>query len=594
LGLILNARGSLRAAQVELQRSVAVLVDAGAAAERIALARVNLAVVELHLGRIVVASALFKASLEVFESHRLTSEIITALNGLAHCERARGRFEAAETLHRRALHLVEPDHARQLGLCHEFLGRVAFDRGQWKRAEEHYARALEVAAAIAPDGDLMLEICWHQAELLIELGRLAAADEYLSRAEALCARSDERRELGSVQRVRATWMERSGDPRAREAFAVALETLESTGKAFEAALCRLAAARGEARRGEAIAGESLARCAAAFAAIDPDSAWLARVACEHDQVHASGESMVPRWGFVTRDPEMTALLDALPEIAATSYSVLLEGESGTGKEVLARALHQASGRHGAFVAVNCAAIPRDLFESELFGHVRGAYSGAAGEKIGLIEHADGGTLLLDEIGDMPAEMQAKLLRFLDDNCVRRVGDVRERRVQVKIVAATNRGLQDAVQSGAFRRDLYHRLAAHPLRIKPLRERRGDIAPLAAYLLAQEGLRARLELDGELLADLEARPWAGNVRELRNHLVGLALRATVPATSAGGPALRASLRTSRSSHERRTIEAALATHGGRVPEAARQLGLHVTTLRRKMRALGIERSASPVA
>jgi DNA-binding NtrC family response regulator len=195
---------------------------------------------------------------------------------------------------------------------------------------------------------------------------------------------------------------------------------------------------------------------------------------------------------------------------------------------------------------------------------------------------------------MPAEMQAKLLRFLDDNCVRRVGDVRERRVQVKIVAATNRGLHDAVQSGAFRRDLYHRLAAHPLRIKPLRERRGDIAPLAAYLLAQEGLRARLELDGELLADLEARPWAGNVRELRNHLLGLALRAMVPAITAGGPALRASLRTSRSSHERRTIEAALAAHGGRVPEAARMLGLHVTTLRRKMRALGIERSHTPVA
>ncbi len=593
LGLILNARGLFREARAELQRSVAALVQVDAAGERIALAQVNLAVVELHLGHIDSASTLFQSAREVFEAHELIGESITALNGLGHCARAQGRFDDAEALHRQALQLVDTDHARQLGLCHEFLGQLAFDRGQWKRAERHYERALEVAAAIAPDGDLMLEVCWHMAELLTETGKLEPAQESLQRAEALCAASEERRELGSVQRVRARWLARAGHAHAREAFEIALTTLESTGKALETALTRLAVAQFEARRGDVTAAASFDRAAAAFEAIAADSAWLERIALERE-LAATGshaDTATVRWGFVTRDPEMVALLDALPEIATTAYSVLLEGESGTGKEVLARALHETGGRTGAFVAVNCAAIPRDLFESELFGHVRGAYSGAAGEKIGLIEHADCGTLLLDEIGDMPAEMQAKLLRFLDDGCVRRVGDVRERHVQVKIVAATNRALHDAVERGGFRRDLYHRLATHPLRIKPLRERVTDIEPLVIHLLSQEGLGARVALTPEVLADLEARPWAGNVRELRNHLLGLALGGR---SAAVATAPRASLRTSRSSHERRTIEAALAAHAVRVPNAARMLGLHVTTLRRKMRALGIERSGTPVA
>jgi transcriptional regulator with GAF, ATPase, and Fis domain len=295
---------------------------------------------------------------------------------------------------------------------------------------------------------------------------------------------------------------------------------------------------------------------------------------------------------VTRDPVWTALLEDLPAIAATPYPVLLEGESGTGKELMARAVHSACARSGAWMAINCAAVPRDLFESELFGHARGAFSGAQAEKAGLFELAAGGSLFLDEVGEMPLELQAKLLRVLDDGEVRRIGEVRQRQLSVKIIAATNRPLEPMVAAGQFRADLYHRLAVHALRLRPLRERPGDIEVLARYFLQREGLEAQLDFTPELLADLEARPWHGNARELRNYLVRAATqRQTAPAARAAADAsLPASLRATRSSHERRVIEMALAASGGNVTVAARSLRLHVTTLRRKMRALGVGRPA----
>jgi transcriptional regulator with PAS, ATPase and Fis domain len=270
--------------------------------------------------------------------------------------------------------------------------------------------------------------------------------------------------------------------------------------------------------------------------------------------------------------------------------VLVEGETGTGKELLSRAVHTASGRTGAFVAVNCAAVPRDLFESELFGHVRGAFSGALLDKPGLLEQAHQGTLLLDEIGDMPLELQAKLLRVLDDGLVRRLGEVRERRVEVKIVAATNRPLAAAVAQGAFRADLFHRLAVHHLEIEPLRDRPQDILLLAEVFLHDEALADRVALDAALQAELLARPWPGNARELRNVLLRAATtRRPRPAPAGVGAAAMdaASLRQARSAHARRHIPAPRAAANGNVGEAARSLRLHVTTLRRKMRALGVD-------
>jgi transcriptional regulator with GAF, ATPase, and Fis domain len=208
-------------------------------------------------------------------------------------------------------------------------------------------------------------------------------------------------------------------------------------------------------------------------------------------------------------------------VAATDTTVLLLGESGTGKELAARALHQRSlCSAGPFVEVNCAAIPRELSESELFGHVRGAFSGATRDRVGRFEAADGGTLFLDEVGELPLEMQSKLLRVLQEGTFERVGEVRPRHVKVRIVAATNRNLLAEVEAARFRHDLYYRLAVYPITLPPLRHRREDLSQLAPRLLERICRRLRrpqLTLTAAQVADLAGRPWRGNVRELLNVL-----------------------------------------------------------------------------
>jgi transcriptional regulator with GAF, ATPase, and Fis domain len=449
----------------------------------------------------------------------------------------------------------------------------------------------------------MCEVSWRYGELLAVSGRAGLALEHIERAEVLCAASEDRRELGCVQRTRARLLAAIGDDAAGLAFEQAWTTCMQTGRVLEAALTGIAHVAWETDQGrKADARTRLDQVHALLCEHLGGSTWIERVESEFGALRRGGDSeaharcSAPRYGIVTRSPEMLATLDALPSLATTPYPVLLIGESGTGKELFARAIHTTAGRAGNWIAINCAAVPRDLFESELFGHARGAFSGAQGEKPGLFELAAGGTLFLDEIGELPLDLQAKLLRVLDDGEVRRVGEVRSRQVDVKIVAATNRPLEPMVSDGRFRGDLFHRLAVHALYLEPLRERPEDIEPLAKYLLQREGLAARLDLTPELLADLETRTWSGNARELRNVLVRLATQQLgIPVAGAPRPIAvtasnASSLRATRSSHERRIIEAALSASGGSVATAARSLRLHVTTLRRKMRALGVERPA----
>jgi DNA-binding NtrC family response regulator len=215
-------------------------------------------------------------------------------------------------------------------------------------------------------------------------------------------------------------------------------------------------------------------------------------------------------GFVGASRAMQELFTVVRRAAISSYPALVTGESGTGKELVARALHQASGR-GAFVAVNCAALPENLLESELFGHEKGAFSGAERENPGLFQAADGGTLFLDEIGDLPLSLQPKLLRVLEEGEVRPVGSTRPRTVDVRVVAATNRDLEQEVEGGRFRQDLFWRLNVVHLHVPALRERPADIPLLAEHFLASRRIAP------EAMAVLTAYAWPGNVRELRNAL-----------------------------------------------------------------------------
>jgi two-component system response regulator AtoC len=298
------------------------------------------------------------------------------------------------------------------------------------------------------------------------------------------------------------------------------------------------------------------------------------------------------------DPAMAPVVDALRRVAPTNATVLLMGESGTGKEVAARTLHAWSDRAtGPFVAVNCAAIPETLLESELFGHERGAFTGAVSARRGRIELAHGGTFFLDEIGEMPAPLQAKLLRVLQDRRFERVGGSRTIEADVRWVAATNRDVDDLRAAGKLREDLYHRLAVFPLRLPPLRERPADILPLAERLLARIGAtigRAHLVLAPDARRRIVGAAWPGNVRELANVLERAAILSDrdeigesfleLGAAAAGGTAEGAGGDGTATLEEleREAIERALAAVGGNRRAAADRLGIGLRTLYDKLK------------
>ncbi|HEU5393550.1 MAG TPA: sigma 54-interacting transcriptional regulator, partial [Candidatus Methylomirabilis sp.] len=216
--------------------------------------------------------------------------------------------------------------------------------------------------------------------------------------------------------------------------------------------------------------------------------------------------------------QMKAILEMVERVAPTETTVLILGESGTGKELIARAIHANSPRAGGpFVAVNCAAIPENLLESELFGHVKGAFTGAIRDRVGKFEAAEAGTIFLDEIGEMRPELQVKILRCLEERALERVGDNRPIRVDVRILAATNKDLAKAIQAGEFREDLYYRLNVVPLAIPPLRDRREDIRALAQHFLKRLGATPRLTIAPDAFRALETYDWPGTVRELENAL-----------------------------------------------------------------------------
>ncbi|CAH2599754.1 DNA-binding transcriptional regulator NtrC [Rhodovastum atsumiense] len=296
---------------------------------------------------------------------------------------------------------------------------------------------------------------------------------------------------------------------------------------------------------------------------------------------------------------MREVQKAIGRLADSEATVLITGETGTGKEVVARAIHRHGRRSGrAFVALNCAAIPATLLESQLFGHARGAFTGATADRAGSFRDADGGTLFLDEIGDMDLAMQAKLLRVLQDRVVVPVGG-RPVPVDVRILAATHRDLRTMVAKGSFREDLFYRIGVVPVQLPPLRERLSDILPLAEHFLALAGSAKRLS--AEAAARLLAYPWPGNVRELRNAIERAAVLAPLPVltaadfgfldgTEAAAPDwLAGDLPGAVARLEAEMIRRALASCGGNRAEAARRLGIHRQLLYEKMRRLGLDPS-----
>ncbi len=304
-------------------------------------------------------------------------------------------------------------------------------------------------------------------------------------------------------------------------------------------------------------------------------------------------------------PRMREIFQFIGKVAPTGSTVLIRGESGTGKELVARAIHRNSPRAGQrFLAINCAALTETLLESELFGHEKGAFTGALVRKQGKLEMADRGTLFLDEVGELPPAFQSKLLRVLQEREFERVGGNQPVRVDVRILAATNRDLESAVSAGAFRKDLYYRLNVVSLEMPPLRDRREDIPMLARYFAAKHGKRVTRKLAGlspEALAGLEAYDWPGNVRELENAIERAVVLGTTeliipedlpeavldtPAASEAGGGYHRIVR----EEKKRAILAALGRAGGSFTEAAKLLGVHPNYLHRLVRNLDLREAA----
>jgi two-component system NtrC family response regulator len=308
-------------------------------------------------------------------------------------------------------------------------------------------------------------------------------------------------------------------------------------------------------------------------------------------------------GILTRDADMLRLCRTVERVAPSNATVLLLGESGTGKEVLAQDLHQKSKRSGRFVAINCAAIPENLLESELFGYEKGAFTGASKMTVGKIETANGGTLMLDEIGDLPSSLQAKLLRFLQERKIERLGARQEIAVDVRVVCATHQNLQNLIRENRFREDLYFRLAEIVINIPPLRDRKGDAALLAHAFLrrfAEEQRRTSLRLGEDALSAIERYAWPGNIRELLNVIKRASIMADgnrvtredigLPDAAPDEPSAdraQFDLRTIRENAERGAVVSALARADGNIVKASELLGVSRPTLYDLMNRLQIK-------
>jgi DNA-binding NtrC family response regulator len=311
--------------------------------------------------------------------------------------------------------------------------------------------------------------------------------------------------------------------------------------------------------------------------------------------------------MVWKSAVMQAVMSKVDRVAASETRVAILGETGTGKELVARTLHEKSARHAhSFVTLNCAAVPAELIESELFGHEKGSFTGATSRHLGKFEQAHGGTLFLDEIGDMPALMQAKLLRVLEQKEIERIGGDRSIEVDVRVIVATHRNLEDLVRKGEFRQDLYHRIFVFPIALPPLRERSEDIPALVDFFaraVAEQNDWKPREITPDAYTELQRYTWPGNVRELRNVVerlllladdrvdrttVRLALPASAePALSDGSGTLADRM----DSHERELILAELKRHNFKMTDTARALGLERSHLYKKCQQLGIDHKSS---
>jgi DNA-binding NtrC family response regulator/ATP/maltotriose-dependent transcriptional regulator MalT len=566
---------------------------------------INRSVCFLKLGHIETACTCLMEARRLASSERETSFLVSINNNLGHIYRMRGNFDLATEFHAAAL-----SEARTYGserkecLALEFLGETAVEAGNFTDAQRSLDRAFALAGQIAPQGDLMMEVLRRRGELWAALGEPESAARELRRCVELCESRNERREALLARRALLLNSDVEADAFRRELNTI-VEGLSEQGDRFEYA--RTVCLALELRAAD-VSSRDWFRDAVAAAAYHLDtmglSFWKSRlranagykrgVDLQSLSPSGGGASLVP-----TSSPAFQECLSSAKVATRSSRPVMILGETGVGKEVLARLLHSWGPRAAQpLVAINCGAIPDHLVESELFGYARGAFSGAQRDKKGLLEAANGGTVFLDEVRDLPLPAQVKLLRFLDSGEFRRVGETTPRHADARVISATNQDLADSVRAGLFRQDLFYRLNVFQLHVPPLRERREDIILLAQRFIESVSPGASIGFDDALRDWMLRYDWPGNVRELRNLCEYLAAKgwgkkvvtlADVPTHMQRSVDLDNSTSVfefERLDLERRQILSALRQSNWRILHAAKLLGMSRNTVAKRMKALGI--------
>ncbi|MGH7723813.1 MAG: sigma 54-interacting transcriptional regulator [Candidatus Eiseniibacteriota bacterium] len=612
LALLLNSQGDIRGAEQLCARAVACL--RGSNRDRsLVTALINHGVMLTKLTHWESARALLQEAKELADAAGMHEYGTSAALGLARVFRLMGHSDESRSLLVRVLDSnASTLSPRTVTIANEYLGDLELDKGNVASAAFHYERAIEIARQLDVEGDLYVESLRRLAdakgtfpESLTEALRLAQTSVDLARSH-----KDSYELAHGLQVLGRLHLAANELPTAAAHLAESLSIWSDLGDRYEHGRTALLLSQVKSEQSDDLEAIALA----IEARNELNAAWRTPWSAKADdwlsQLSTTLATAAPRThrvdvrstvqnarlpdGFVTVDSPLLRSVATLAKLAPRNLNILVLGETGTGKELIAKAIHDWSERKGPFVPVNCSAIPSELIEGELFGHSRGAYTGADRDRNGLIEYSHRGTLFLDEIGDMPVRAQARLLRALESGEIRRLGENSPRIVDLRVVAATHRNLLEMVSAGQFRLDLYYRLSGYVVEIPAVREREGDAALLIDHYL-EEFCRAQdkpIQLAPDLRQELVSYSWPGNVREIKqvmHRLVSLAepgqIMRRLPFELDGTPRPN-SLPQALEAEEKKRVLDALHTHNWNKAKASVALGTSRTTLIGKMKRLGI--------
>jgi len=611
----LNLLSGLFFKRNDFSNSLAALTEALAIAKRlndtrkIAYMMGNLGRINTFLGDFANAIKHLRINIDLSTEMDDWLEVGRAQLSLAYLQIQTGDFQNAEQSLATAYHHIESTTSQKDKVIYmTYLGELYRRAGRLEESEEALKKALSQAESMAPDSLLCGRVLRQLAELYVSRGNFTSATRHAARAMTIMPQLDNKVEIGSLLKLKAIIADANGDvEQCCKMFDQALEVLGESGVRFEKADALLAAAMcpslGNRKQLMYLfrAEEFYARNRINYR-VEQIGALIDKLdEKEFGTTPTLEKSPAPENGkyeFLTQSSEIKRFLNQLPVIGKMELPILLTGETGVGKDHLAQFYHSLIRPGSPFVAINCASVPETLLESELFGHKRGAFTGADNDKLGLFMTANGGVLFLDEIGDMPLSLQAKLLGVLERKKVTPLGSTKEVDLDVKLVAASNRDLAVMVEQGRFRRDLFFRLSGMSFRIPALRERKEDIPLLLNHFMKNSSLIEKdRQIPEEMLKHFLEYDWPGNVRELQNKVKKLDVMKQMVAEgdivelsrsllSEVTDAKDSSLTEKVEEFERQLIIEALLASGGNKSRAARMLGIHEATVRTKLKRYGI--------